>query len=125
MAGDQLGRHELGFGAGILASPLAIDGSQEGGGPRTGHMQWVNHVCTHASRPPLKGPNCRAVDAESGPCSLCLWILVADREIEPDEHVLSDLLLEDSGNRGTVSSRLQHDSLWLQHTTCLLVRGGT
>ena len=27
VAGDQLGRHHLGFGAGMLASPLAIDGS--------------------------------------------------------------------------------------------------
>ena len=88
VAGDQLGRHELGFGAGILASPLAIDGSQEGGGPRTGQMQWANHACIHPSRPPPKGPNCRAVDVESGHSSLCLWILVADREIEPEEHLL-------------------------------------
>ena len=39
VAGYRLERHELVFGARILASPLAMDGSQEGGGPWTGRTQ--------------------------------------------------------------------------------------
>ena len=38
--------------------------------------------------PDTKGPNCSAVDVESGHSSLSLQILVADREIEPEEHLL-------------------------------------
>ena len=40
------------------------------------------------SRPPPKGPNSSSVDLEGGRSSLCLWILVADRVSEPDEHLL-------------------------------------
>ena len=86
-------------------------------------MQWVNQACIHPSRPPLKGPICSAVDVESWHSRLCLpgdraRGAPALRLLVPDV-VLSDLLLEDSKNRGTVPSRLHHNSLWLQRTTRL------
>ena len=68
--------------------------------PWTGRMQWVNHACIHFSRPLPKDPAlvpwmsraCIAACASGTslpPSScLCLWIQVADRVMEPREHLL-------------------------------------
>ena len=45
---------------------LAMDGSQEGGGPRTRLMHWTNHARIHPNTPPPQKSNCSVAACASG-----------------------------------------------------------
>ena len=107
VAAEQLRRHEFGFGGVRFSDGWLARGRRAKDAPYA-LDQPRSHPPQYATSPKIKLQR----------SSLCLWKLVADRVIEPEEQLvftcqkfLSDLLSEDSGNRGTITQRLHYDRL--------------